>query len=783
FKVKVFLGFVVFMLAVVALLNVATSQLTERLAKESLEGKAFAIVKFLKPVALVGMEKTDLHWFGRSAKLVLLSEDVSTINLRDAQGELLVNEMATGTVASGFKLQQELLRGKQSLGLLTVQLSNKAVSQTTEAATAWVARFCWGVGAILFSAAAFVVFFVLKNHRSQQIEVETLIDAPQKLFDEQGLDEDVIEPALVPINFNAEVEQSVVEQIPLFSEIVQQSPEAVVLVDLSGEVCDFNFAAEKLFGFKKSDVLNKNVSDFLLCAEDIARYKKCFKAWREDDSPESREVFDSRLCRTDKAFIDAKVWLSKVSMPQGLFVAMYVRDISFQKATEKRLDYLAFNDELTDLPNLSLLSDHLRKAIFEADAKKRQIVVIKIGIDRFKHVNESLGHRWGDYLLRNIAARLKASIRRGDIVSRINGDQFVVVLVDIDFDSDLDLLVQKYVDCFSQAFQVESNELHVNVSVGATVYPGDEKSVEGLLRDAESAMFRAKNKGGSHYQFFSNDMREMSHERLYLEGELRKALDKKQFELHYQPQVNLETGKIIGVEALIRWNHPDMGVVSPVKFIPLAEDTGLIIPIGEWVLRKACEDNKALMQSTGRSLILAVNLSARQFMGNDLVQTVATILNEVSYPPELLELEITESLLMENMNEVADTLQVLSDQGIRISMDDFGTGYSSLNYLKSFPINTLKVDRSFIHNLDSDEDNASIVTATIQMAHSLNIDIVAEGVETAGQLTFLANIQCDKIQGYYFSHPLASSALKDLLDENRKIQLREGSVRLISGIQ
>ncbi len=759
FKFKVLLGFVVIQLGLLAALVFSGAHLADRLTLQSLQEKSLSISKFLQPVSIVGIAKNDLQWFEKSVKLVLLSDDVDAIRLTDTKGGMLVDEkMPHFSNSDSHWYRKVLTKNGQTFGELSVGLSGSAVSEVTAKVHSWLVSFGVMMMLLLLVSGLFIVSLLLK--KSPKIErVEFIAD------DETADFESVSE---LPVLQN------------MTSKIIDHSPDAIVVIDLNDNICQFNLAAEALFGFPEHDVLGKNMGEMLFVGLDVGRYKSMFESQRTVDGLMLDETLESTFRDAKNTLIEASVHVVTVSEEDGVRVVLYIRDVSEQKEIEKKLAYLAFNDELTDLPNLSLLSDHLRKAIFDAKEKMRRIVVIKLGLDRFKHVNESLGHRWGDYLLRTVAGRLKDNVRRGDIVSRINGDQFVVVLVDVEHGSDIAVLVNKYVDCFDAPFHIDLNEVHINVSVGATVYPGDEDSVDGLLRDAESAMFRAKERGGSSCQFFSSEMRDVSHERLYMETELRKALDNDQFVLHYQPQVNLKTGRIIGVEALIRWNHPQMGQVSPVKFIPLAEDTGLIIPIGEWILREACEHNKALMDERGRSLILAVNLSARQFVDNDLVQTVAKVLNETEYPPELLELEITESLLMENIDEVVETLQTLSDQGIRISMDDFGTGYSSLKYLKSFPIDTLKVDRSFVHNLDRDEDNASIVKATIQMAHSLNIDIVAEGVETEGQLTFLAGIHCDKIQGYYFSRPLESGDLRDLLNENRKIETEGGNIRLIS---
>ncbi len=753
FKFKVLLGFVAIQLGFLAALVFSGAHLADRLTLQALEEKSLSISKFLQPVSIVGISKSDLHWFEKTAKLVLLSDDVDAIRLTDKKGDVLVDEkMPHFDNGESYWHRKVLTKSGQTFGELSIGLSDSAMSSITMKVHSWLVSL--GVTMMLLILISGLLIANLLLKKSPKIESAEFV-----------ADSD-------PVDFENIVELPVQQNIT--SEIMDKSPDAIVVIDLNGNICQFNFSAEKLFGFPEHDVLGKNIGEMLFVGLDVGRYKNMLESQRTVDGLILDETLESTFRDAQNTLIETNVHVVTVSEEDSIRVVLYIRDVSTQKSLEKKLAYLAFNDELTDLPNLSLLSDHLRKAIFDAKEKMHRIVVIKLGLDRFKHVNESLGHRWGDYLLRTVAGRLKDNVRRGDIVSRINGDQFVVVLVDVEHGSDVTALVSKYVDCFDAPFHIDLNEVHVNVSVGATVCPGDEDTVDGLLRDAESAMFRAKERGGSSYQFFSHEMRDVSHERLYMETELRKALDNDQFTLHYQPQVNLKTGKIIGVEALIRWNHPQMGQVPPAKFIPLAEDTGLIIPIGEWILSEACEHNKALMDERGQSLILAVNLSARQFVDNDLVQTVAKILNETEYPPELLELEITESLLMENMDEVREVLETFSNQGIRISMDDFGTGYSSLKYLKNFPIDTLKVDRSFVHNLDLDEDNASIVKATIQMAHSLNIDIVAEGVETEGQLTFLAGIHCDKIQGYYFSRPLESEDLRNLLNENRKIEAKGG---------
>jgi len=834
-KLKLIFVFSLFQITMIVSLYFGNLELGNYLSQQTLNDKSSAVIKVLQPVGSVAITKNDTRLFERTSKLVLLSSEVDSVRLLADDGNVLVDQQVNEKQAAGrINITTQIVNAEGELGKLVLGMSPKVIAaiDTKSSFIATMISVCLGLVFFLVSfiglgikwkatneiealeqfhsemmdqAKAMLQDIKIATANSNEARAEPKLSQFQIAGDEVADNElkvsttptfeesgSVVDLANNPHQVSSEIPEmglSLVEDVAdpvsstLSAEIIKQSPDAIVTTATNGIVCEFNGAAESLFGVPASKVIGKNIIEVLFQDSDESDFKSFFQSLVDADQVSKTDLFECKFENAHGQAVSVNICAKVLATLGETKVIVYVHDISQQKATENRLNYLAFNDELTDLPNVSLLSDHIRKATFEADKNNRQIIVLKIGLDRFKHINESLGHRFGDYLIRNIAGRLKRNVRRGDMVSRINGDQFVVALVDVAKESNIDLMVQKYLDCFEEAFDIESNALHINVSIGATIYPTDEKSVDGLLRNAESAMFRAKEKGGNNFQFFSNEMRKVSQERLYMESELRKALDKNEFELHYQPQVNLSTGKIIGVEALIRWSHPGMGLVPPLKFIPLAEETGLIVPIGEWVMREACKHNKALMEERGESLILAVNLSARQFRGNDLVGSIANILHEIEYPPELLELEITESLLMDNMDDVANTLNILSDQGIRISMDDFGTGYSSLTYLRRFPINTLKVDRSFVQDLEADSNNASIVTATIQMAHSLNIDIVAEGVETEEQLKFLALKKCDKIQGYYFSRPLESDGLRELLDENRQLEMNKSGIRLISGFK
>ena len=425
-----------------------------------------------------------------------------------------------------------------------------------------------------------------------------------------------------------------------------------------------------------------------------------------------------------------------------------------RKRAEERLSYLAHHDALTNLPNRMLFIDRLGQALSRAPWHKRLAAVLFLDLDHFKRINDTLGHTMGDLLLKEVAKRLAQCSRQGDTVARMGGDEFTIILADIAHAQDVPKVAQKIIDIFSKRFVVGDHEIFITTSVGISLYPDDGEDPEALLKNADAAMYRAKEIGRNTYQYFSIDMNTKASERLALETDLRHALEREEFLVHYQPQVDLNTGQIIGMEALVRWQHPDLGLVPPAKFIPLAEDTGLIAPIGEWVLRTACAQNKAWQTAGLPPIRVGVNLSARQFQCQNLVEMIVRILKETGLDPTYLELELTESVLMQNTEAIIATLCELDAMGINISIDDFGTGYSSLSYLKRFPINRLKIDQSFVRDITTDPDDAAIVTAIITLAHSLKLKVIAEAVETEEQLAFLRSLNCDEMQGYLFSRPL-----------------------------
>ena len=439
-----------------------------------------------------------------------------------------------------------------------------------------------------------------------------------------------------------------------------------------------------------------------------------------------------------------------------------------RRTTEERLTYLAQFDPLTELPNRSLFLDRLRQAMEHAHRSRRRVGVVFADLDRFKIVNDTMGHSIGDELLIHVAKRLQQCVRSCDTVARLGGDEFAFILSDLVQAEDATLIAEKVISALQVPFELETQEIYVSASLGISIYPGDGVDADSLLRNADTAMFQAKEQGPAIYQFYLPQMNERAVARLKIETQLRGALARREFVLHYQPKASLLNGEITGFEALLRWQHPAHGLVPPLQFISVLEDTGLIVSVGEWVVKTVCEQ---IREWQGQGLVLhpiSINLSARQFQQQDLDSTIGKTLKATNIDPRLLEFELTESVLMKEAEMAANALQNLKAFGVQISMDDFGTGYSSLAYLKRFPLDVLKIDRAFIRDVTTDPDDATITVAMIKLAHSLGLKVVAEGVETRAQLDFLIRHGCDEMQGYYFSQPLPlEGASKVLMDGYR----------------
>ncbi|MHB8248280.1 MAG: putative bifunctional diguanylate cyclase/phosphodiesterase [Acidithiobacillus sp.] len=431
-----------------------------------------------------------------------------------------------------------------------------------------------------------------------------------------------------------------------------------------------------------------------------------------------------------------------------------------------RMAHLAQHDALTDLPNRILLNDRLGQAIALARRQGKQLAVMFLDLDRFKHINDSLGHAVGDQLLQSVAKRLTAGVRSSDTVCRQGGDEFVILLADVEHAEDAALSAQKLLAALTVPHRIDQREIHVTVSIGISIYPQDGQDADTLIKSADTAMYHAKEGGRNNYQFFEPDMNVQAVERHSIEGGLRRALERQEFMLHYQPKIDLETGTISGVEALVRWQHPQRGLILPEQFVWIAEDCGLIVPIGAWVLREACQQAQAWQDAGLPPIPVAVNISAVQFRHKDFLESLAVILKDTGLAPHYLELELTESVLMHDADFTTSILKALKAMGMRLAIDDFGTGYSSLSYLTRFPIDTLKIDQSFLRDIThatADSDDAAIVAAVVSMGKSLHQRVIAEGVETREQLAFLQAQDCGEGQGFYFSRPVTAEELAELL--------------------
>jgi diguanylate cyclase (GGDEF)-like protein/PAS domain S-box-containing protein len=440
-------------------------------------------------------------------------------------------------------------------------------------------------------------------------------------------------------------------------------------------------------------------------------------------------------------------------------------DVSAARAMSLQMTYSAQHDLVTDLPNRLLLNDRISQSIALARRRNRPIAVIFLDLDRFKYVNDSLGHAIGDKLLQSVSKRLLAGVRGSDTVSRQGGDEFVILLSEITYPEDAATSARKILRSLGAPHSVGGQDLHIDGSIGISVYPEDGGNAETLIKNADTAMYHAKEKGRNNFQFFKADMNRKAVERQSLEGSLRRALEREEFLLHYQPKVNLDTGEITGVEALIRWQQPARGLLPPSQFVPIAEDCGLIVQIGRWVMREACRQARAWQDAGLPALSIAVNVSAMEFRDSGFVEHVRTILSDTGLEARYLELELTEGVLMEDAESAASVLRELKKMGVQLAVDDFGTGYSSLSYLRQFPIDVLKIDRSFVQQISADPEDSTIVSAIINMGKSLKHLVVAEGIETQQQRAYLQTQHCAEGQGYLFSRPMAAAQFAQLLQK------------------
>ncbi|HYF04725.1 MAG TPA: EAL domain-containing protein [Patescibacteria group bacterium] len=544
---------------------------------------------------------------------------------------------------------------------------------------------------------------------------------------------------------------------------------AIFALDAKGKIITWNEGVQYIFGFTQEEITGKNF-DILFTLQD--RMLGLGERLMHDTAPQSDTVVhEGLLVRKDESSFHAVVTMNKLldEKKKLLGYSVIIRDITEKKEAEETIRYQAFHDTLTGLANRDAL--YMRFAEIQGVAEKAQkkLALLFIDLDRFKVINDTLGHAAGDIILREIGDRLKRVVDSGDIVARLGGDEFILLLTELEHPTKIIQVAQKVLDVIAPVIRIQNNSLRVTASIGISAFPEDGLDLNSLLKNADIALYRAKEAGRNRYQFYNYKMNLQSARRLFIEQDLRVAVaGENQFEIAYQPFIHIQTNKIIGMEALIRWHHPRLGMLYPADFIPLAEETGMIIPMGDWLLKTACEQGRAWSEKN-LPFMVSINLSARQFAEHNIVEKISRNLEETGFDPRLLEIEITESVAMENVTRTNDKMQALKQKGVSIAIDDFGTGYSSLSYLKRFPVRKLKIDRSFIKQANSNPHDYAIVKAVIKLGQSLGLLVCAEGVENKYLLNMLSSMGCELAQGYHISKPLFVPELTEWLNTKNEV--------------
>ncbi len=597
-------------------------------------------------------------------------------------------------------------------------------------------------------------FFEMENtnlHKNgTKVYLETngipLLDKEQNLIGFRGVDRNITQRK------QQELEIKKMTQKVLMH--FEQTPLGVIEWGNNFEVLNWNPAAENIFGYKKEDAIGKSAMDLIITDKDK---EYVFEVWQ---ALMSKQVGGGQArnenCTADGRIIQCEWYNTPLIDQQGnvIGVASFVEDVTEQLEAQANINHMAYYDTLTGLANRTLFEDRLKQAIISAKRKKTLLSVLFVDIDHFKKVNDTLGHQFGDVILQEVASRILKCVRANDTIARFGGDEFSILLVDLECENDIERVISSIRQAFKLPFEIEEKIIFITLSIGSVTYPQDGSSAEFLMSHADAAMYVAKQKGRNQHQPYANKMTERIVKSLILQTDMRKALSQQEFELYYQPQINSKSHKISGVEALIRWNHPQKGIISPADFIPEAEDSGLMIPLGDWIYQTAFHQLKAWQLTELSPITMAINLSPVQFRKKNFIDNLIAYAEKLELDPQWIELEITESLLVDRSSSILNDLLKLRVVGFKLALDDFGTGYSSLSYLKHFPMTKLKIDQLFIRELFVDESNLSLVRAIIAMATALGLDTIAEGVELETQLDFLATEGCQEIQGYFFDKPM-----------------------------
>lgn len=617
----------------------------------------------------------------------------------------------------------------------------------------------------LFLAAPHVPILVLSSTDDETIATQAVQRGAQDYLLKSHLDRYSLARALRNVIERKLADEALFIEKERAQVTLNSIGDAVISTDIAGNVTHLNVVAEHMTGWSREEAAGRPLAEVFKIIDGATR--------EPARNPMDLAVQQNKtmgltttcvLVRRDGFESAIEDSAAPIHNREGKVTGavMVFHDVSEARAIALKMTHLAQHDFLTDLPNRMLLNDRLAQAIALAHRHGNQLAVLFLDLDHFKHINDSLGYVIGDQLLQSVAKRLVACVRSSDTVSRQDGDEFVVLLSEVEHAENTTLSAKKMLTTLMVPYRIADHEIHVTASIGISVYPKCGQDAETLVMNADTARHHAKQMGRNNYQVFQQNMSVQAVARQSLEGSLRGALERKEFVLHYQPKINLETGAITGAEALIRWRHPDRGLLLPEQFVPIAEDSGLIVPIGRWVLREACWRARAWLDA-GRPTAVAVNISAVEFRSTEFLAGVRSILKDTRLEARHLELELTESVLMEDVESTIFVLQALKAMGVRLAIDDFGTGYSSLSYLRRFPISTLKIDQSFVHDITTDPNDATIVSAVINMGKSLKHRVVAEGVETQAQLAFLQAQRCGEGQGYLFNQPMAAEEFAKLL--------------------
>jgi diguanylate cyclase (GGDEF)-like protein/PAS domain S-box-containing protein len=717
------------------------------------------------------------------ADRIVKLQDVERISIKNRTGRVMVNRYSSEIDQNekGLVFTAPVTFSGETIGSVEIELSldrlNASIQSTYLNIVIIIFMFAAFLGVLIYATVS--VFIVkpllhLSKAADQLARGDFSAVLPQPSNDELGNlvrafalmreNRKSVENELN--NLNASLESIVMERIAELRDseaymhaVLDNVNEGIIVISDDGLIISFNTSAENIFGYSDQEMINQNFN-LLISAENLSQSGQYHKYDEEHENQPffgiTREVVG---LRKDFSAFPLELKTSQLRIQNRLLFITTARDISDRKDAEQRIRYMASHDALTGLPNRTLLQDRIEQTLVHNKRRNLQSAVLFIDLDKFKIINDTLGHDVGDSLLKEAAARLIAEVRSEDTVARQGGDEFIILLSTISQPHDAELISQKLLDSLTQPFIIKGRELHISASIGIAIYPDDGTEMEVLLKNSDIAMYHAKESGRNNYQYFSSKMNEQAAEKQALSSDLRHAVERNELFLVYQPVVDIPSGQMAGMEVLLRWQHPDFGLISPTKFIPLAEESGIILPIGDWVFRTACVQLKKWQDRGYEVPRLAINLSAKQFRQTSLAETIAIILKETGVDSHNIGIEITESMLVKNIDEVVDTLLKLSNMGLEISIDDFGTGYSSLSYLKRFPINKLKIDKSFVDDITTHPDDAAIVKAIIAMAHGLQMKVVTEGVETKEQLEFLRQHGCEQYQGFIYSKPLPAAEI------------------------